>query len=120
VVDIREIKQKTREVLAYLGKYIKKPYEIPDTEQGRSLAIQFLKNFKGIRRVHSYGLFYNLHRGKKPRWSCPYCESDMVILQWEKFQDDWQVRDCKRGGIPSYKEILGKWDEAGSNQWARA
>jgi len=120
VVDIREIKQKTRDVLNYIGKYIKKPYQFEDTTEGRSLAIQFLQSFKGVRRVHSFGLFYNLRREKKPRWSCPYCESDMVILQWEKFQDDWMVRDCKRGGIPSYKEVLQKWEQAGINHHARA
>jgi hypothetical protein len=109
VVDIREIKQKTRDVVNYITKYIKKPYGYENNEEGRALAIQFLQNFKGVRRIHSYGVFYNLPREKKPRWSCPYCESDMVILDWDRFQDDWQIRDCRRGGIPSYKEVLQAW-----------
>lgn len=120
VVDIREIKQGARDVVGYICKYIKKPYQYENTKEGRSLAIQFLKNIKGVRRVHSYGIFYNLPREKKPRWSCPFCESEMVILQWSKFQDDWQVKDCKRGGMPSYKEVLDEWKMASSNQWARA
>lgn len=120
VVYIQEIKQKTLDVVNYICKYIKKPYQFENNQPDHVRAIQFLKNFKGVRRVHSFGIFYNLPKEKKAEWTCPYCESNMVILQWSKFQDDWNVKDCKRGGMPSYKEILDKWKMASSNQWAKA
>lgn len=120
VVDIREIKQSARNVVNYICKYIKKPYEYADSQKGYSLAVQFLKSFKGVRRVHSFGLFYNLPRDKKSVWVCPFCESDKVKLDLERFNDDWNIRDCKRAGIPSYKDVVDKWKMANSNQWARA
>ncbi|NVM23718.1 MAG: protein rep, partial [Desulfobacterales bacterium] len=121
VVDIREINQKARDVANYVSKYLKKPYRYDNSEIGVSLGVQFLKSFRGVRRVHSFGIFYAAnHKDKKYEWCCPFCESKAVILQWSKFKNDWNVRDCIRSGTPSHKEVLGKWHEASINQWARA
>ena len=70
------------------------------------MAIQFLKSFGRVRRVHSYGEFYGV-KLQKEEWACPYrdCGSEMVVIDLEKYHDDWTVADCKRSGILSLAEI---------------
>ena len=107
VVDIRWVRQKATDVAGHVSKYLKKPYRYENTEKGVSLAIRFLINFKGIRRVHSFGIFYAAgQNGKRLAWTCPYCGSQMVKLQWLKYRDDWSVSDCKRSGVLAFKDIL--------------
>jgi len=108
VVDIREIKQKTQKVVDYLGKYIKKPYGVEDSQEGYSLAVQFLKNFKGVRRVHSFGIFYAAapHQ-EKSLFVCPYCGSDDFEIIWDAGRS---MTECKITGNLSYKQVLRAWD----------
>jgi len=109
VVDIREIKQKARDVCGYIGKYIKKPYSHENTDKGRLLAVQFLKNFKGVRRVHSFGVFYAVKPEEKPDFVCPYCGSDDLLLL-SSMEKDMTVRECQLTGLLSYKQVLRAWD----------
>lgn len=106
VVHIREIKEKAQYVAGYLCKYIKKPYQYEDSEAGHSLAIQFLMNFKGVRRVHSFGIFYATKGKSRPQFYCPYCGDTMVILDSKRFHQGLTVAECKLTGILSYKAIL--------------
>jgi hypothetical protein len=105
VVDIREIKWKAHHIAYYLCKYIKKPYQYEDSEAGHSLAIQFLMNFKGVRRVHSFGIFYGMKGKDKPQFVCPYCGGPKVVLDFEKSYQV-TVTECKLIGILSYKTLL--------------
>lgn len=109
VVDIRAIKQKTRDVVNYLGKYIKKPYSVENNEQGYSLAVSFLRNFKGVRRVHSFGLFYAIKPEPKKAFVCPYCGSDDLLL-FSRAEKDKTVTECRMTGALSYKQVLRAWD----------
>lgn len=109
VVDIRAIKEKTRDVVNYIGKYIKKPYHLENNEQGYSLAVSFLKNFKGVRRVHSFGVFYAIKPEPRKPFVCPYCGSaDLLLLS--RSENDMTVTECQITGTLSYKQVLRAWD----------
>jgi len=125
VVDIREIKRNTRDVINYICKYLKKPYPYEDTKEGCSLAIEFLKSFKGVRRVHSFGIFYNTPPPKREKWACPYCESTNVksVLyspSWYVPGSTWTVEECEKLGIKSYSEVLRAWAAAQANRYGYA
>ncbi len=106
VVDIRAVKQRSDQVCKYLTKYLRKPSRFENSETGYSMAVQFLKNFSGIRRVHSFECFYNL-KPHREKFVCPYCGSDRIILHLDLFSEGLTVNKCRGSPrIPSYQELI--------------
>lgn len=76
IVDIRRVKGKTHSVLGYLIKYIVKPCNFNDASD---YAV-YLKALKSVRRVHSFGIFYNTKLPEKDKFMrCPYCDNRLVF-----------------------------------------
>ena len=71
VVDIRQVKGSVLRALGYILKYIQKPCQF---EAPSDYAL-YLGALSGVRRVHTYGCFYNfkVEEEEKPPTVCPFC-----------------------------------------------
>ena len=76
-IDIRQTHVKTRSdpylAARYILKYIQKPPQFRSGNDGISDLVAYNRTIKGIRRIHTYGIFYN-HPGlksEKHRMLCP-------------------------------------------------
>jgi hypothetical protein len=75
IVHIQRVRGKARFVLGYLLKYISKPYKFKDPID---YAV-YLIALKGVRRVHSFGIFYNIQLPERAIvLKCPYCGKRLV------------------------------------------
>jgi len=111
VVWISQIKDNARGVVKYISKYINKPYPYEATPEGFAKAVTFLRVFKGVRRIHSYGVLYSSIKepGKEPL-TCPYCRSRWVVPDINKNRLGWTVSDCRIRGMPSYQDVRNIWN----------
>lgn len=89
IVDIRQVKGSVRLALNYILKYIQKPCFF---ERPKDYAL-YLGALKGVRRVHSYGLFYNfsVDEEEKPPIVCPFCGGSL------EFDRDFYFRFGTKG-----------------------
>jgi len=111
VVWIQEIKGNVRQVANYIAKYISKPYPYKETPEGYAKAVSFLKAFKHVRRIHSFGLFYAaIEEEEKPPFACPFCRSTDVIVVYFDDERTCTIQECRIRGIPSYQEVLNIWN----------
>ncbi|RKX26309.1 MAG: hypothetical protein DRP45_03860 [Candidatus Zixiibacteriota bacterium] len=77
VIDIRSIK-KPGQAVNYLLKYITKPKKFNDPKE----TAHYVNLLLGVRRIHSYGIFYG--QGLLPKTGCP-CPLCGGKLQLQKF-----------------------------------
>lgn len=68
IVDIRQVKQRKKQV-NYILKYIYKPYKGNDPKD----VARYLDIITGVRRVHTYGILYNLKCTEDYRVLCLFC-----------------------------------------------
>lgn len=110
VIDIRQVKGDLKNVVRYITKYMRKPYDYGQSAEGHKMAVRYLQAFKGVRRVHSFGVFYAVKSKKvKSEFLCPFCGSRMVVVDEEKRQMGWGVKECRIRGTPSYQDVLNVW-----------
>ncbi len=74
VVDIRETRSPIK-YLNYLLKYIHKP---PKSNDPKFVA-DYLISLMGVRRIHTYGIFYNYPLLKKKPYPCYYCSGKLEL-----------------------------------------
>lgn len=81
-IDIRQVSQSTRQspkfAIEYILKYIRKPPTFPEPVQ----YVDYLDLLKGIRRLHTYGIFYNNPDWKVDRdpFECPFTGSRLIYV----------------------------------------
>lgn len=76
VVDVRRVKGSAESAFRYLTKYIKKPCKF---DNPIDYAV-YLKALKGIRRVHSFGIFYGLAPVERNiLMKCPDCGERLIF-----------------------------------------
>lgn len=66
IVDIRMAKGKPKGVLNYVLKYITKPCSFEDSKY----YAEYLTALRGVRRVHTFGIFYNMVKISKAACGC--------------------------------------------------
>jgi hypothetical protein len=99
-----------RELVSYVTKYIVKPYEFQRDAEGWKWAVQFLKSFKGVRRIHSYGCFYNagMEIEREP-FKCPFCFGEYVFVDHDRLEMGWSTVEARMTGMQSYADAMGAW-----------
>ena len=79
-IDIRQVSQATKDSPKYAIEYILKYIRKPPAFHSPAQYVDFLDLLKGIRRLHTYGVFYN-NPGWKPdrdRFECPFTGCRLV------------------------------------------
>jgi len=78
IVHIKEIRG-TRTHLNYLLKYISKPPKFKHPKQ----TADYLDLMLGLRRIRTYGIFYNYPLARKDSCPCPFCAGKLRFLGFE-------------------------------------
>jgi len=112
VAWISVIKGNARQVANYISKYINKPYPYESTPEGFSKAVAFLKAFKRVRRIHSYGCFFNCGDDEEAKgvFACPYCESTDVTPCYFDGERMINISEVRIRGIPAYSDVKSIWN----------
>lgn len=106
-VDIREVREGTWEVANHLLSYVARGATLPEGDElerfGVMLALH--ETTKGVRLIHTFGIFYNaqaryLTERVNPR--CPYCGSentrDVLVM--------CSLAECRERGAPYIGEVI--------------
>lgn len=124
IVWIEKVKGNSARILNYVLKYITKPVTYPKDYLGAKWAAQYLKAFHGVRRIHTFGSFYNAGTTlERKRFHCPICDSEFVVIDIDKYLLGWSFKEARIMGMRSYQEIKLIWDndaQAAKDAWAEA
>lgn len=106
-IDIRQVSQSTKDSPKYAIEYIMKYMRKPPTFAAPIQYVNHLELLKGIRRLHTYGAFYNNPGWKKDRepFECPFTGEKLfyvgpaapgeVVLSYWTIADEFMK--CKDG-----------------------
>ena len=78
IVDIRTVR-KTRTALNYLLKYVTKP---PNSEDPKETAY-YVDLLIGLRRIHTFGIFYGRRLATRPSCPCPLCGGKLKLSRFD-------------------------------------
>jgi hypothetical protein len=79
VVDIREARS-AKKYLGYILKYITKPPKTKDPKRMAHLLLLLI----GLRRIRTYGIFYNFPLASKDTCPCPFCGGTLRLYGFEE------------------------------------
>ena len=79
VVFIKEVRG-ARKCINYLLKYITKPPKYEDYEK----TAYYLDMMLGVRRIRTYGIFYNYPISKKDTCPCPICNGKLKFIGFDE------------------------------------
>jgi len=98
-IDIRQVSQATKDSPRYAIEYILKYLRKPPTFNAPVEYVEYLELLKGIRRLHTYGSFYNNPGWKKDRepFECPFSGERLLYFgpaaPGEVLLNYWTVAD---------------------------